>query len=369
MTARIPASRQRAYLNLNAAAWRQVRTAWKLPASFALYWQSFVAGSVFSGLGRLQKMVVRRRSDQASPKGSVVVLGYWRSGTTLLHQYLSRDGRYGYPTTYACMNPQHFLLTESQAQARGRRSVRRPMDDMVVFSDSPQEDEFALLALGARSPYEALLAPANLDRCLSLADPDALTPLEKQRWREVFIGFLTAVCLSQSGRPLILKSPPHAYRIAILRELLPDARFVLLVRDPLAVFESTVRMWRRLFERYAMTEPPPEDDIRLAVLADRLRFEAHLAAGVADLPRNRFALLRYETLVSSPIESIGALYNDLELGDFGDVADAMAAESLAVREYRPTAGMPAEPWLTRVTGSWHNVIDRYGYSGMPATKT
>jgi omega-hydroxy-beta-dihydromenaquinone-9 sulfotransferase len=369
MTERIPASRQRAYLNLNAAAWRQVRRAWKLPASFALYWQSLVAGSVFTGLDRLQEMVVRRRTDHPSLRGSVVVLGYWRSGTTLLHQYLSRDGRYGFPTTYACMNPQHFLLTESRAKAHGGRGVRRPMDDMMVFSDSPQEDEFALLALGARSPYEALLAPANLDRCLSLANPDSLTPSEKQRWREIFIKFLTAVCLSQGGRPLILKSPPHGYRIAILRELLPDARFILLVRDPLAVFESAVRMWCRLFDRYAMTEPPPEDDIRCAVLADRLRFEAHLAAGIAALPRNRFALLRYETLVSRPIETIGALYNDLELGDFGDVSDAMAAESLAVRDYKPMASMPAEPWLTRVTTSWRDVIDRYGYSGMPAMKT
>ena len=44
-------------------------------------------------------------------------------------------------------------------------------------------------------------------------------------------------------RPLILKSPTHGFRVATLRELLPDARFVLIVRDPATHFESVIRMW------------------------------------------------------------------------------------------------------------------------------
>ena len=46
---------------------------------------------------------------------------------------------------------------------------------------------------------------------------------------------------------MILRSPTHGARVSILRELLPDARFVLIVRDPWTNFESVVRMWRKMF--------------------------------------------------------------------------------------------------------------------------
>ena len=54
----------------------------------------------------------------------------------------------------------------------------------------------------------------------------------KKRWREVFLSFLAGVSVRGMGRPMILKSPTHGARVATLRELLPDARFVVIVRDP-----------------------------------------------------------------------------------------------------------------------------------------
>ncbi len=68
---------------------------------------------------------------------------------------------------------------------------------------------------------------------------------------------------------MILKSPTHGARVSTLRELLPDARFVLIVRDPFTSFESVVRMWRKMFELYALEPIPSDDVIREAVLADR----------------------------------------------------------------------------------------------------
>ena len=74
------------------------------------------------------------------------------------------DSRYSYATTHACMNPHHFLFSEASALAQQGTGAQSPMDEMEVRPGSPQEDEFALLSLGARSPYEALLIPAILQR-------------------------------------------------------------------------------------------------------------------------------------------------------------------------------------------------------------
>ena len=71
---------------------------------------------------------------------------------------------------------------------------------------------------------------------------DAL-PAERARWRDNFLCFMRKVTLACSRRrgarrtaqPLLIKSPVHTARIAMLLELFPDARFVFIHRDPLEV--------------------------------------------------------------------------------------------------------------------------------------
>src|SRR6516164_5407450 len=60
---------------------------------------------------------VRHTPVRESP---LFILGHWRTGTTLLHELLILDERHSFPTTYECLVPNHFLLTE----AFFRRCVR-----------------------------------------------------------------------------------------------------------------------------------------------------------------------------------------------------------------------------------------------------
>ncbi len=43
---------------------------------------------------------------------AIFIIGHWRTGTTLLHELLALDERHAFPTTYECMEPNHFLLSE-----------------------------------------------------------------------------------------------------------------------------------------------------------------------------------------------------------------------------------------------------------------
>ncbi|MFM8401327.1 MAG: sulfotransferase, partial [Pirellula sp.] len=68
---------------------------------------------VSSTLAMVQKLgwsrAIARTEIQRPP---VFILGHWRSGTTLLQEYLGLDPRFASPTTYQCFAPWHFLLTE-----------------------------------------------------------------------------------------------------------------------------------------------------------------------------------------------------------------------------------------------------------------
>ena len=317
-----------------------------------LLWQTLAPGSVFAAMAGLQQVISRERLAQANFRDAVVVLGYWRSGTTLLHELLCLDRRYTYPTAHACMNPHHFLLSEASVLAREGPSAKRPMDEMDVRPGSPQEDEFALLSLGARSPYEALIAPQVLPQALKLTDPRDLSPQDQKRWREVFLQFLAGVSLRGAGKPMILKSPTHGARVSTLRELLPEARYIVIIRDPMTNFESVVRMWRKMFETYALGPIPPDEAIRDAVLADRPRFEAKLASGTTDLPANRFETITYESLVDNPVGVVKGLYKRLELGNFDTVRNALAAETGRRSNYRAKGQLPTDQWRDRINKEW-----------------
>lgn len=349
----------RQYLNLTGGAWRQLRRNWKLAPSPLLLWQTFVPGTLFSALARLQQATSADPLKQANFSNAVVVLGYWRSGTTLLHELLALDDRYCFPTTHACMNPHHFLLTEASALAKGGASAQRPMDEMEVRPGSPQEGEFAFLSLGARSPYEALIAPQHLNAALKLSDPRDLSPGDQRRWRSVFRNFMGGVSVRGGGRPMVLKSPTHGFRVQTLRELLPDARYVLIARDPVTNFESVVRMWRKMFEVYAIGPIPSDDEIREAVLADRPRFDEKLASGVAGLPPNRFTAITYEALAANPVDAIGQLYHRLELGDYGAVREKIAAEAANRSGYKAKGSLPSEAWRARIDRDWVPVLAEY----------
>jgi len=158
---------------------------------------------------------------------------------------------------------------------------------------------------------------------------------------------------------MIVKSPTHGARVSTLRELLLDARFVLIVRDPWTNFESVVRMWRKMFETYAIGPIPNDDDIREAVIADRPRFEAKLALGTAGLPENRFATISYESLIAAPAAIIEQLYGRLELGDFGPVREAVIAETNRRSGYQAKASLPSDLWRQRICNEWAAILTQH----------
>ncbi len=72
------------------------------------------------------------------PQDPVFIVGPWRSGTTALHELLALSTGWATPQTWQCFNPSTcFLVREPPAAMQ----TRRPMDEGVISSHGPQEDE------------------------------------------------------------------------------------------------------------------------------------------------------------------------------------------------------------------------------------
>jgi len=274
---------------------------------------------ISSLLGCLQRFVYGFRARRLQLEDPIFVVGHWRSGTTLLHEFLSCDPRFGYPTTLQCFVPAPFLLVEPICKTILSIFLpkRRPMDQMDLGWDTPQEDEFAMASLGAGSIYlEFTLSGSGpiFDETLEM---DLMSESRRRRWFRLFDRFLRHVALRQGCSRLILKSPPHTARIRHLLKYYPNAQFVHISRDPERVLRSTRHLWQTLSDHHGLQRQDPSQEQR------RVNgfFERMYGKYFADrelLGSKQLAEIRYEDLVHDPVATMAQIYDQLGLGEFAN---------------------------------------------------
>lgn len=350
-------------LRLSLGAWRRLanridrscaRLKWR---TVLLYW---VTGVCYSLLIRIQDASRADALNLAVPPPPVFLLGFWRSGTTFLHELFCCDPQFGFPSTYACLNPSHFLLTEMWIREQKTQEVSfRPMDNMRYSWVSPQEDEFALLALGAPSPYEALIVPSLMRNARWLLDLRQRSSEEQQRWEGVLRHFLRLLTLQQ-GKTMVLKSPPHGFRLPLLPALFPQARYVIIQRNPYEVFASNLRLWRKLIDLYSL-ESPSGEDIESFILAAYLVHEDTIAEGVPEIATGSLARVRYEDLVADPVGQMSRLYAELGIKDFTTVQPLLQEYLVRVAKHERNRLVLSPAQRMAIDAAWGPLIKKKGY--------
>ncbi|HUO03999.1 MAG TPA: sulfotransferase [Candidatus Binataceae bacterium] len=343
--------------NLSLAAWRRIRGRNREPIGGALEARFYLAGGIFSALATLQNRLYLPTLNRLELRPPLFLVGHWRSGTTLLHELLALDDAFVAPSTYACFNPHHFLLTRYGAPSAER--VTRPTGDITVSASSPQEEEFALLCMGATSPYEAFMFPSAIHRLEALSDPGLFEPAQAQSWSDAMTWILKATTFIQGPeKRLLVKSPTNSFRVPTLSTLFPGAMFIRLVREPCAVFASTLGLWQSMWQRYALTPPPHQDMLIERILETRLAMERKLKNSMLKLPANRVATIRYEDLVADPCGVISHLYERLGFGDPSAMLPKVSA--YMAQNSRRTAQSTAD-WSPLVNARWSELFDEFGY--------
>lgn len=292
----------------------------------------------------------------------IFIIGHWRSGTTLLHELLCLDREHAYADTQACMSPSHFLISGQvfRDSGLGKASAKRPMDNMTVTPVSPQEDEFALFALGAPSPYVHWMFPANLESHQEYFDLDNIASAERERWKAIFLMFFKRVALKSAGR-LVIKSPPHTFRVRLLRGMFPDAVFVHIVRDPYVMFASTRHLLAKMFDIYALTAYKSER-LEEYIFRNGLQMERALDSALPEISPDRYHRVRYEDLIVSPIEQMSLLYERLSLGNIERVLPAIREYLDKNAEYRTNQFDLSREERARISERWGRMISKYGYA-------
>ena len=313
-----------------------------------------------------------RKIDAAEVGPPLFILGHFRSGTTHLHNLLALDPRFTYPTLYQTLYPRTFLTTESIIPRLGAFLLqeKRPHDDVAIDFGVPNEDELALCIDTGLSPYLAWVFPRHAevyDRFWTFREA---TEDERARWRASLLRFLKAVTL-RNDRPIVLKSPPHTARVALLREMFPDARFVHIRRDPYDVFRSTrhmvattMRYWRlQRPASHADADPDAgEDDDTRILRIYREMYDAYFDQR-PEIPTGHLCEVAYEDLVRDPTGQVASLYDALGLPGFDSVRPRLDAYLGSISGYRKNAATELSgPDRARVAREWRRCFEAWGYA-------
>jgi hypothetical protein len=274
----------------------------------------------------------------ASPVAApMFILGLPRSGTTFLHALLAEDSENLVPrnwqTIYPAPRPPDF------DPARDKRA--RAVDGQLRFFAGLAPEFPAVHPVTADSPQECSEITAHVFQSLrfdtTFRVPGYLRWLDRRGHRDAYAFHRKFLQFLQAGLPRrhwVLKCPDHVFAMDEIVETYPDARFIVVHRDPLRVFGSVAHLTGVLRRPFVNVLDPAEIGAQVSERwidgAERLvAFDRR-----EDVPASRKIHLHYHELVADPLAAVERIY-----GRFGRSASNVAMAAMrAFLLARPRGG-------------------------------
>ncbi len=311
----------------------------------------------------IQQLVYGRRIRMTQPVAPpIFILGHWRTGTTFLQEMLWHDPRLATPSNYQVYSANHFLLTESLVQRFLKFLLpgKRPMDNVTIQWESPQEDEWARVTMGLPSPYLRCAFSNEPPPFADYFDMDSLSPAEIDVWKKGFVKFLQCVTL-RTGKRLVFKSPHNTGRIKLLHHMFPDAKFIHVTRHPFTVFPSTLRMYRSFDFSQSLQKPSDSDELESYVLESGKRMYDSYHAYRAHVPAEQIIDVRYDDLIRDPLGKMREIYQHLGLGSMEPALEGFREYLRPRTSYVTNRHQLPEYWHERIRTEWSAYFDTFGY--------
>ncbi|MCX5883590.1 MAG: sulfotransferase [Deltaproteobacteria bacterium] len=250
----------------------------------------------------------------------IFIMGLHRSGTTLLYELLGKTGLFNIVTFYHAVHYEELLSGYFEGTAQrtrqelndwcAQRMETRLIDNVKFNADMPEEYAMILHAQ-TRSVF--------LDK--------KTFPIFDQLCRKIQF-------VSNPVLPLLLKSPFDFSSFLQIKEMLPAAKFVFILRDPIQILNSQLKALHtnltvnnpavnRLFRPYSFlhrirplvavmrwaTDPRSNGKlVRRFMMAKMKKQMYYYFNHIQQLPKTEYVVLHYENLCAKPAETINPIF-------------------------------------------------------------
>ena len=251
-------------------------------------------------------------------KDPIFIIGHYRSGTTYMHNIMTRDKQFGYFTTFQSYMPSIFLTGEKIFKPLLEKSLpkKRAMDDVPMAVDHPQEDQYAVGGFKPYSYSHGYCFPKNIEFYNRYVTFDNVRQNEIDDWKNIYLYLIKKITYKVNGKQILSKNQDNTAKIKEILELFPNAKFILMKRNPYNLYYSMMKFLRIVLPLFTIQKLPPIEKVEdsMMTLYEKM-FKKYLNTKYL-IPKGNLIEVKYEDLISNPLDIIEKIYNKLDLKDF-----------------------------------------------------
>lgn len=328
-------------------AWSEPRLRPRLTALFVtLGFIPLYSGitAIFYFLDNLSPSLRRVRIEKP-----VFIVGHARSGTTLLHRLMVSDAeQFNFFLLYELLFPslwqkrilrslgsmdrvlfRSFFKKKLVAAEDEALEGARDMHELGLFV--PEEDDFVLTASCVASTWVALF-PGMPEFDVYYVDE-----WSENRRRNVMRAYADGVrrqlCLSGPHKIHCSKNPSYSGRIESLIEQFPDAKFVVMMRDPREAIPSLLKMLQKTWRSQGWSETRIANSIQ-ALIANSVHTYLYPLQALQRHPDTKWTVVDYRDLLAQPKATVEAIFATLDLEMTPAVSSALETEQRRARPHQ-----------------------------------
>ncbi len=261
----------------------------------------------------------------APVRAPLFILGLPRSGTSFLHNLMAEDPGSQVPRNWQMIYPAPRPADFNAKQDKRVAKVDKQLDLFNGLAPGFRE----MHPIYADSPQECSEITAHVFQSLRFDSthrvPAYFDWLERRGHDDAFVFHKKFLQFLQNGTPArwVLKCPDHTFTLDAILRVYPDARFVILHRDPIAVLGSVAHLTQVLRRPFLSNIDAEEIGAQVAARWTQganllLEFDQR-----ADVPASRKLHMQYEEFTADPLAAVSRIYAHFDEELTGAATQAM----------------------------------------------
>ena len=325
---------------------------------------------------------------QVEVRTPVFIVGHARSGTTLMHRLMSKDGeRFSFFLLYELFLPSllqkkviRFLAAcdrrflgariEKSIQAWEERKFAATQDMHATGLTAPEEDDFIHTFSCASGFWIVLLPYMGL---LDFYYVDQRPPQSRRRLMNFYKECVKRqLYLNGADKIHLSKNPTFSGRVESLIETFPDARIVVLMRNPYETIPSLLKLMQRSWQLRGWEGAQLNRSLR--ALADQsFHTYKYPLEVLARHPNTKQAIVDYRELVAQPKRTVEAVYAQLGFPMSSEFSQVLTAEEQRAKSHETTHTYSLDEFGLKsdeIHAALADLFERYGWDAdapQPAT--
>lgn len=265
-------------------------------------------------------------NNQKINERPLIVLGHFRSGTTLLHNLLARNKEdFHYMNSLPLIMPNGFLLFKDFEDKLSEILDKedRWVDNIPYRFKDPQEDHI-VIAQDTGIGHSLCIV---FGRCYNKFKPwyslEEVSETVRTTWKNSFIKLLKKLTFLQDKqvkKRILLKSPTHTAKVKLLLEVFPNAQFVYVHREPMRLFLSTAKLFEIFVLKNDVTNIS-NVELQDYILKQYNFFFKQYTATKELIPKGNLVELAYDDVSKDKLATMKKIYEGLKLNEWDKVKD------------------------------------------------